>query len=164
MFKFKACFLLFLNFLLQDSMFSLFIFRVGKTFFLCEFSLLSFPLKVAWKSHTKKGTETKSSLVLSQDLNTWKMTIPTAMFKTDLAMILMDTSDMRPAAQEQQSSERSALIIPLIYNYLSQQYPTAVYYLPTAVAVDVFPCLQFINKSSLKLNVGVESKRKVWVI
>lgn len=37
------------------------------------------------------------------------------MFKTDLATILMDTNDMRPEAHKQQSSERSALIIPLIY-------------------------------------------------
>lgn len=54
--------------------------------------------------------------MLSQDLNSWIMTIPTAMFKTDLSMILMDTGDMRPAAHEQQSSERYALIIPLIYS------------------------------------------------
>lgn len=72
----------------------------------------SFPIENSLQKSTKG---TKSSLVLSQDLNIWKMTIPTAMFKTDLAMTLMDTNDMRPAAHKQQASERSALT-PLTYS------------------------------------------------
>lgn len=60
--------------------------------------------------------KTKNSLVLSWDLNTWYMTIPTAMFKTDLTVIVIDTNDVRTAAHKWQSSERSTFIIPLIYS------------------------------------------------